>query len=169
MDIKTKKQLNINILVALIVLIAIPLIINFIFPIVLAVGANFFNLIYQQAALGYSFWWQIIVFLAILASLTRITLRDLVGNKEAKCRKIRMTIFLILIVLCFVIFFIYFVSNKLNASFQQRFNIIAPHIPEEEAKNLKAMWSTMSSRADYRAICNKIHIYAQRNNIKLPR
>lgn len=135
-----------------------------------------FSQVYKQAALGHSFYWQIILFFGFLLSLLRVEIKEFVDlflkkiivAKKATRRWARLTIYAILILLCSSVFSIYLGSDWLNALFQQRITSIASLSTEQE-KELKSMWSLMRSETDYRAICAKLCIYASKNNVSLPR
>lgn len=61
-----------------------------------------------------------------------------------------------------------FTDLQLNASFDQRLTVLAPHITDMQTKQLRARWAQMKSRADYRSIRVQMEGYATVANIRLP-
>lgn len=57
---------------------------------------------------------------------------------------------------------------QLNASFDQRLNALAPHLSDQQIKELKASWAMMTSKADYLKIREKMDVLADQANIKIP-
>ena len=57
---------------------------------------------------------------------------------------------------------------QLNAGFQKRIRILAPHITENQEEILISDWAQMKNRNDYLIINAKLEKYASANNIILP-
>lgn len=61
-----------------------------------------------------------------------------------------------------------FSDLQLNASFNQRMNVLAPHVSDQQLKQLRADWASMVSKADHKQIVIKMEDMASREHIKLP-
>lgn len=57
---------------------------------------------------------------------------------------------------------------QLNASFEQRLQVLAPHVTEKEVKELRASWALMTTKAHYLSIKSKMELLASQANIQLP-
>ena len=74
----------------------------------------------------------------------------------------------VIILLFFNIIFKTYSDLQLNASFNQRFNIIAPYIDETEEEFIKSNWSQMQKKEDFDKIDRNIENIAKKNKIVLP-
>ena len=61
-----------------------------------------------------------------------------------------------------------FTDLQLNASFNQRLAVLAPHVSEQQVKVLRAGWASMVSKADHKAIQAQIETLAAQASVKLP-
>mgnify|MGYP003381899286 CR=1 FL=1 len=61
-----------------------------------------------------------------------------------------------------------FTDLQLNASFDQRLTVLAPHITDQQVKELRAQWALMKSRDHHRAIQGQMQAYAAKASIHLP-
>jgi cell division protein FtsL len=57
---------------------------------------------------------------------------------------------------------------RLNAKFQQRVTILAPHVTDREAKELAAQWASMKSRTHYDGLNSRIDALAKTHGVELP-
>ena len=160
---------------------------RFVSPLILEWSAKFFvsfsDSIYKNAALGEKNYLDVFFLMTFTSCVLGCGLgfiRVYISKKDKKLLQSESKDFLrkpvILTIVLTVFFCSLFIINikaftnlQLNTSFQQRITIIAPHISEQEEKEIKARWASMQNRADYRIICDKIFIYAQKNGIKLPK
>jgi hypothetical protein len=61
-----------------------------------------------------------------------------------------------------------FTDLQLNASFDQRLTVLAPHISDQQVKELRAQWALMKSRDHHRSIQGQMQAYADKAGIHLP-
>ena len=62
-----------------------------------------------------------------------------------------------------------FVELQLNTSFEQRLTVLAPHLPDQQMKEIRASWATMKTRHDYESINEGLEQLADENGVELPR
>ena len=148
---------------------------------------SFSDSIYQNAALGQRDW----VIVLLSSALSFLAINFLVGilcgivifkirskkRSTKKPSKKKLIIYKICIcilsvcasflLICATMFVIY--DLQLNTSFNQRLNILAPVISDQEYKELKASWALMESRGDYEAIVNEMEEMARDKGVSLPK
>jgi len=78
------------------------------------------------------------------------------------------TVLLIVLIAGGVSMTVRFRDIQLNASFEQRLAVLAPHVSDQEYKELVAYWAGMQSEEDYRAIVEKMESLAKARGVKLP-
>jgi len=61
------------------------------------------------------------------------------------------------------------VDLQLNASFEQRLTVLAPHVEEIEIKRLRAAWAMMRGRDDYLTVNATLESLAAARRVTLPR
>jgi hypothetical protein len=84
---------------------------------------------------------------------TSLLIGYIIGTKSHKLRLLGMVV--ILTVLTGVAFFQYsttLIASIAASSFNQRVTILAPHVSEQQEKELRTAWALMSNRTDYDAI-----------------
>ena len=72
--------------------------------------------------------------------------------------------------LFFLLFFVLpaFWDLQLNAGFERRITVLAPHIDEQSEEELRALWSTMKSRDDHAQLNEQLEMHASQAEIVLP-
>ncbi len=148
------------------------------------VYAGFTNYTYTNAALGQRNWvivQSLFIFIGLLtgimtAPFTNRLLNRLLGRSDElrEKHKIRFAVIYVILLLLWFTFCISFlvpaaVDLQLNTSFQQRLTVLAAKIPEQEAKELKASWAMMRTRAHYKQIKNRMEALAVQHKVELPR
>ena len=136
---------------------------------------------YQNASLGNRNWVAavaatIALFLPINLIIVRIYFKMRLRRRTQRIPKpskvpywLNAAIALVLMLISATIPAAYvFTDLQLNASFDQRLTVLAPHITDMQAKQLRARWAQMKSRADHRSIRTEMEGYASVANIRLP-
>jgi putative flippase GtrA len=157
----------------------------------LQVYSSLSDRIYSGAALGYRYeverlslamfvglaWGLVfgVVFLFVLNRQgARDFLRQLAHARVGRWAGSLLRVTLVVILLAYTIEFtleatFVFASTELNASFQQRLNILGPYLSNTEKTTLISKWASMENETDYRQINTQLEEYASANNVKLPR
>lgn len=150
------------------------------------------NDVYSNAALGTRDWLSVAIFQLLSSAwvgvylglvTSRIIRRFIFNSETARAANIRRTLakirgWLLVVMFLLVLYPTYvcsklaFVSHadlQLNASFNQRFTVLAPALTEQEEEVIKSKWALMSNRKDYDAINASMDSLAGRLDKPLPK
>lgn len=147
---------------------------------------RFVDKLYKGAALGNRNWVIAILAIALLyvpftnalvVAAVRPLIKKKLQNKAGDSKTRSKTVLLATLVAVSIIgivlatipaAFIY-TDLQLNSSFNQRLQVLAPHLTDQQVKVLKASWASMTSKSDYLKIKNEMNRLADEAKIALPR
>jgi hypothetical protein len=165
-------------------------ILRFVWGLTLALGVPFsrrlLDYVYANAALGNRNWVDFLLFGAVLSLMigfeTVMLFSSLgVGDKvsgfiapKLRPRKKLLKVVHNLIRLAFICYALMFLiaafsDLQLNASFQQRLAVLAPHIDEQTEETLRASWASMIDHEDYARLNSEMEDLAQAAGVTLPK
>jgi uncharacterized membrane protein YfcA len=182
------KDILAGIISALIFLILFQPIINALDRAIPIMGSNVLsnlsNMLYKNAALGHRNYVDVMLFLtfisivigAMVGALISLLIRKKISKiDERKTSKIQkfLTITLIVLLIYFLVdstwSAILIMSDlQMNTSFEQRINVLAPYITEQQEKELRSSWALMQRRIDYEKINKTMNFFSQQYDIELP-
>ena len=163
-------------------------ILSIIWVVLLWLGTHFFyntlDSIYLNAALGHREWViaSIVLMALIITPLVIISgwiSKRLSTTKKAEARPPRTTptwkkVFDIGLIFssplpCLIVGAFIFIDLQLNTSFDQRIAVLAPKVPDQTIKELRAQWALMASREDYLVLNARLEQLAHDAGITLPK
>jgi len=186
LDKNVRRTLLIDIAAAMLVMVIIQPLLQFLWQGIGWIGANVYeglsNSIYQNAALGHRNYIAVILLTilcgAIFAMLTVESLYitgvgsfviTTVGKLPRKARSLFVIVNNTALILVLIYFLLLTWSDlQLNTSFQQRLTVLAPEIAEQEYRELRASWASMRTRRDYEMVNAKLDDLAHQRGIELP-
>ena len=176
-----------GIISAIIVIIFINPLLNFLWDIVNWSGSYFYHgfidRIYKSAALGHSSSVSILIFLSILYwGFFAFTINFILIMKKGRISEKTMRIFGILarnkyltafmyligFIATILIFVLVLGNVNLKISFNQRLAVLTPKITDLERKELLASWAAMGTRNDYDKIVENMENLAKLHEVSLP-
>jgi hypothetical protein len=185
-DPSVKKGIFAGIVASLLVILLIQPILILVGKIIIWLGNNLYegisNQIYYDASLGlrekYSFLILTFIF-AFIIFIFYLVIRILLFPEKIKKSSLKeisffRKIILILIFISGLVISLFlmsanFVAFQMNASFNQRYNVLAPVLTDIQLKQFKAKWASMENRKDYENINIEMEKISNNNHIKLPK
>lgn len=147
---------------------------------------RFVDRLYGNAALGNRNW--VIAALAILllylpftnalvSAVARPLIKKRIQRMEGESKQKTLTALIASVVGLSIVgiifttpFAVYIYTDlQLNASFNQRLQVLSPHLSDQQTKTLLASWASMTSKSDYLKIKAEMDQLAAREKVTLPR
>jgi hypothetical protein len=180
LDPATKKSILASVIASILVIVFIQPILKLSGELIVWMGDNIYegisNTMYRNAAIGIREKYSFLIFTLTLGIMTGVVVGMTItraikrktsdGQKPLIIRVLRkMSIFLAIV---FIIDVIYlqttnYADFQMNASFNQRINILAP------IKELRAEWASMNNRNDYIKIVEDMEGLAKTHKIEFPK
>ena len=181
-----------GIISAIIVIIFINPLLNFLWDIVNWSGSYFYygfiDKIYKRAALGHSnyvsvlilmfmLYWFLVIFTLTFISLLMINKGRISGKKLRIVRIVgtltgntyfNMLMYLMGIIILILSVVVVFAEVNFKISFNQRLAVLTPKITELERKELLGSWAAMETRNDYDKIVENMQNLAKLHKVSLP-
>lgn len=188
-DATLRKSIIASIIASLFVIIFIKPILDSIWHLVSWLGAYFYegfsNAVYRNAALGQRDWVAVIsleLFVSVICGTIFgfVLVSFIAGHSDSKIveaikkkrKSLRMLIIPMAIIMLFTSIMILVsvrTDLQLNTSFNQRLNVLSPHITELRYKELVSDWALMQNRQNYEKIVEEMEKIALKNQIQLPK
>lgn len=135
--------------------------------------------LYTRAAITYEERFSFITLLAMLSLIAGSSIGALSSRfgrsnaKDTEPSRFRLyvagLVAFVMTALLFLAISVYYAEIQLKSSFSQQTTILAPHITDQEYKELQAAWASMGSREDFVAISERLDRIAKEQDIVLPR